>query len=158
MVTVAKDGIGSAAGVLGPVGRERMPQSERSATYARMRIECELEPTPEASSEARAVLRDLARDLDLTTYADLLTVVSELINNSVEHGPGKPVQLTVEVDPGGRVRGEVRDQGTGAITIRTCRPEERGLGLQIVDAAASRWGVHEGSTHVWFELEPDAKQ
>jgi hypothetical protein len=28
-----------------------------------------------------------------------------------------------------------------------------GWGLSIVDALASRWGVHEGTTHVWFELE-----
>ncbi len=31
-----------------------------------------------------------------------------------------------------------------------------GWGLQIVDAEASRWGVQEGATHVWFELDaPD---
>ena len=23
----------------------------------------------------------------------------------------------------------------------------------IVEAEASRWGVHEGTTHVWFEVE-----
>jgi two-component sensor histidine kinase len=120
-----------------------------------MRIECELEPTPEAPGEARAALRDLAPDLDLTTYADLLTVVSELVNNSVEHGPGKPVLLTVDVDPEGRVRGEVEDQGVGPVEIRVSNEDESGLGLQIVDAASSRWGVYEGSTHVWFELEPD---
>jgi two-component sensor histidine kinase len=118
-----------------------------------MRIECELEPTPEASGEARARLRDLAHDLELTTYADLLTVVSELVNNSVEHGPGQAIRLTIDVDPEGRVRGEVADQGTGSIEIRNAVPGEHGLGLQIVDAAATRWGVYEGSTHVWFELE-----
>jgi two-component sensor histidine kinase len=121
---------------------------------ARMRIERELQPVPESSGDARAALRDLAPDLDLTTYADLLTVVSELINNSVEHGPGKPIRLTVEIDAEGRVRGEVEDQGSGAIEIRTSDPHDRGLGLQIVDAASSRWGVYSGSTHVWFELDP----
>jgi anti-sigma regulatory factor (Ser/Thr protein kinase) len=31
-----------------------------------------------------------------------------------------------------------------------------GYGLQLVETAASRWGVHSnGKTHVWFELEPD---
>jgi anti-sigma regulatory factor (Ser/Thr protein kinase) len=123
-----------------------------------MRIECKLEPTQEAASEARAALRDLAHDLDLTTYADLLTVVSELINNAVEHGPGKPVRLIVDVDSGGRVRGEVEDQGTGAIEVRAAERDDRGLGLQIVDAATSRWGVHDGSTHVWFELDPGQQQ
>jgi anti-sigma regulatory factor (Ser/Thr protein kinase) len=29
-------------------------------------------------------------------------------------------------------------------------------GMALVDAAASRWGVHSnGKTHVWFELDPD---
>jgi anti-sigma regulatory factor (Ser/Thr protein kinase) len=32
-----------------------------------------------------------------------------------------------------------------------------GYGLQLVETAASRWGVHSnGKTHVWFELDPDA--
>jgi anti-sigma regulatory factor (Ser/Thr protein kinase) len=119
-----------------------------------MRIERALQPVPDASGEARAALRDLARDLELTTYADLLTVVSELINNSVEHGPGKPIRFAVEVDSEGRVRGEVEDQGRGVIAIQTADPGDRGFGLQIVDAASSRWGVYEGSTHVWFELDP----
>jgi anti-sigma regulatory factor (Ser/Thr protein kinase) len=121
---------------------------------ARMRIECDLKPAPQSSAEARAALRDLAPKLDLTTYADLLTVVSELVNNSIEHGPGKPIRLRVEVDAEGRVWGEVEDQGHGSIEIRAADPGDRGLGLQIVDAAASRWGVYDGSTHVWFELDP----
>ena len=29
-----------------------------------------------------------------------------------------------------------------------------GWGLHLVDQVAQRWGVHEGSTHVWFELGP----
>jgi hypothetical protein len=33
-----------------------------------------------------------------------------------------------------------------------------GNGLRIVDAEATRWGVHEGTTHVWFELEPSGPQ
>jgi anti-sigma regulatory factor (Ser/Thr protein kinase) len=33
---------------------------------------------------------------------------------------------------------------------------DEGYGLQLVETAASRWGVHSnGKTHVWFELEPD---
>jgi len=28
-----------------------------------------------------------------------------------------------------------------------------GHGLEIVETGASRWGVHQGTTHVWFELE-----
>ena len=50
---------------------------------------------------------------------------------------------------------EVIDQGKGfARTVR-----ERGFdalggwGLDLVETIASRWGIHEGSSHVWFELE-----
>jgi hypothetical protein len=26
-------------------------------------------------------------------------------------------------------------------------------GLALVDAVSSRWGIHEGTTHVWAEVE-----
>ena len=29
-----------------------------------------------------------------------------------------------------------------------------GRGLMIVESLSSRWGVYEGTTHVWFELDP----
>ena len=28
-----------------------------------------------------------------------------------------------------------------------------GWGLHLVQTLSERWGVHEGSTHVWFEIE-----
>ena len=28
-----------------------------------------------------------------------------------------------------------------------------GWGLHLVQTLSNRWGVHEGSTHVWFEIE-----
>jgi len=30
--------------------------------------------------------------------------------------------------------------------------EVSGRGLFVVEALSNRWGVHEGTTHVWFEL------
>jgi len=27
-----------------------------------------------------------------------------------------------------------------------------GWGLHLVESLSDRWGVHDGSTHVWFEL------
>ena len=55
---------------------------------------------------------------------------------------------------GERVVGEVVDEGQGfEREVRVRGPEEvGGRGLQIVDALSSRWGIHEGTTHVWFEL------
>jgi hypothetical protein len=36
--------------------------------------------------------------------------------------------------------------------------EVSGRGLFLVDAHSSRWGIHEGTTHVWFELRVGATQ
>ena len=56
------------------------------------------------------------------------------------------------------VNGEVIDQGDGERNKVEMVPEpslEGGWGLYLLDRVARRWGVHEGSTHVWFELAPD---
>ena len=31
--------------------------------------------------------------------------------------------------------------------------EVGGWGLHLVQTLSNRWGVHEGSTHVWFEID-----
>ena len=33
-----------------------------------------------------------------------------------------------------------------------------GWGLHLVDQVAVGWGVHEGSTHVWFEIGPQRRR
>jgi hypothetical protein len=50
---------------------------------------------------------------------------------------------------------EVIDEGSGFERVARDHDVDQlgGLGLRIVDAEASRWGVHEGTTHVWFEIE-----
>jgi hypothetical protein len=55
----------------------------------------------------------------------------------------------------GVVRGEVIDRGGGfERELRTHGPDDvTGRGLLLVESIASRWGVHEGTTHVWFELD-----
>ena len=52
------------------------------------------------------------------------------------------------------MRGEVIDEGGGfEHEIRARGPEDiKGRGLFLVDALTDRWGIHEGTTHVWFEL------
>ncbi|MEO6859231.1 MAG: hypothetical protein ABI323_11720 [Solirubrobacteraceae bacterium] len=46
---------------------------------------------------------------------------------------------------------EVIDEGSGFELV--LGQHDLNLGLHVVEAAASRWGVHEGTTRVWFELE-----
>jgi anti-sigma regulatory factor (Ser/Thr protein kinase) len=92
-----------------------------------------------------------ALNADQLDAARLLT--SELVANAVLHGEGKIV-LRAHLD-GDRVLVEVIDDGKGF--EREVRQREfgdlHGRGLTIVDSEASRWGIHEGTTHVWFELE-----
>ena len=42
--------------------------------------------------------------------------------------------------------------GPCVIEIRESADEGGGWGLRLLDKVSERWGVHEGSTHVWFEL------
>ena len=90
------------------------------------------------------------------TEVELDTVrllVSELVNNAVLHGRG---QITMKAQADARrVRVDVIDGGTGFERhIRhTGFDALGGRGLQIVEAESSRWGISEGTTHVWFELE-----
>lgn len=95
-----------------------------------------------------------ARDLPAQQLDDLLVVVSELTTNAVLHGAGR-IRLRVRVEDG-RVYGEVVDDGSGFVNdVRGRGIDEVGKrGLVIVAALAEHWGIHEGSSHVWFELTP----
>jgi anti-sigma regulatory factor (Ser/Thr protein kinase) len=81
-------------------------------------------------------------------------IASELVTNSVRHGPGEPIELEITVNDDGLVRGEVEDRGEGEVKIRepTRDGAGGGFGLRIVEALADRWGVYEDRTKVWFEM------
>jgi two-component sensor histidine kinase len=114
-----------------------------------------LESVPSAGSKARREIEGLANCLPDLTLHDLQMVVSELVNNSVLHGSGRPIEVTVEVTAGGLTRGMVGDQGVGPVEIAAPREaRDGGFGLRIVDALASHWGVDRPSSDVWFELAP----
>jgi len=88
---------------------------------------------------------------------DATLIISELVSNAIEHGEGA-IRLRLSVDSRG-LRGEVVDEGTGfEADVREHGVEEvRGRGLWLVATLAKRWGIHDGSSHVWFELEfPEA--
>jgi anti-sigma regulatory factor (Ser/Thr protein kinase) len=119
-------------------------------------LEMTLDPTLDAMAAARRrVSADFGATVPEWFLHELNVVVTELIANSVEHGPGKPITLRLSRDEEGIIRGEVEDQGRGEVAMREIAlPGERGLGLHIVDYLTTRWGVYEGSTHVWFEKPP----
>jgi anti-sigma regulatory factor (Ser/Thr protein kinase) len=116
-------------------------------------LEVELPRATRAGSHARQQLRAFTADqLDAEASMRAQLLVSELVNNAVVHGQGT-ITLKMSLDEH-RLRVAVIDQGTGVEHVirgqDLARPEH---GLSLVEHAASRWGVHEGTTHVWFEIE-----
>ena len=85
-----------------------------------------------------------------------MAVVTELVNNAVEHGPGKPITVTL-VQSGDSIHGEVADHGNPAAAApRVQEPTASGgRGLSLVDQLTASWAVHEGSTDVWFDVPLD---
>jgi anti-sigma regulatory factor (Ser/Thr protein kinase) len=117
-------------------------------------LDVELSRTVHAPAAARAVLRELcAGRVEGQTLSDANLLASELVTNALRHGDGS-VTLRASLNTE-RLRVEVIDRGGGfERELRRRKFEEvGGWGLGLVDDIASRWGVHEGTTHVWFELE-----
>jgi anti-sigma regulatory factor (Ser/Thr protein kinase) len=117
-------------------------------------LQVELRRASFAPGDARRALRNLCADHveeDLLVDAELL--VSELVTNAIRHGRGE-ISLCARVDQD-RLLVEVIDEGSGFERELRRREFEQvgGWGLDIVEDVSSRWGVHEGTTHVWFELE-----
>jgi anti-sigma regulatory factor (Ser/Thr protein kinase) len=117
-------------------------------------VEVELPREPSSPSQARNLLSRLfapALETDELYRAKLL--VSELVTNALRHGRGT-ITLRADLDED-RLLVEVIDEGSGFSRVVRRQDFEAlgGRGLTIVDAEASRWGVHEGTTHVWFEIE-----
>jgi anti-sigma regulatory factor (Ser/Thr protein kinase) len=116
-----------------------------------------LAPSAETGSLARRALRQLfaTARIDRDTSETAVLLANELVTNAVEHGHGAAyLDATVEA---GAIRLEVTDSST--VTPRpnsaVSELDERGRGLMLIDALASRWGVSprpDGKT-VWCELD-----
>jgi anti-sigma regulatory factor (Ser/Thr protein kinase) len=114
-----------------------VPRAERGPAVARTRVR--------EAFDGRITPRQLE---------DLLIIVSELSTNALLYGRGE-IRLRVQLD-GGTVRGEVVDEGGGFQRAVAQRGIDAvgGKGLHIVGSLAGEWGIHDGSSHVWFELRP----
>jgi anti-sigma regulatory factor (Ser/Thr protein kinase) len=99
------------------------------------------------------VVERFAGELDPREVQDGRLLTSELVTNAVIHGRGA-IELSAALNED-RLLIEVTDHGEGFERIMRKHDFEAvgGHGLNIVDALASRWGIHDGSSHVWFELE-----
>ena len=120
-----------------------------------MNLTVDISRDPTAPAAARRAVEGLAGTLDDDLIPEVKLLVSELITNSVKYGGDGAITLKVDVDPPRRVRAEVIDQGLGFVPVARDRPatEVGGWGLHLVQTLSNRWGVHEGSTHVWFEID-----
>jgi anti-sigma regulatory factor (Ser/Thr protein kinase) len=99
----------------------------------------------------------LEHRVDAGALADVELVVSELVTNAVRHGPGKLITMRLVTDADGSIAGDVDDRGQGVVAIRQRDLDtEGGMGLPIVEALTSAWGVYPGSSHVWFRFDAAA--
>jgi anti-sigma regulatory factor (Ser/Thr protein kinase) len=103
-----------------------------------------------APGQARAILRENAYGLDRDRLDTAVLLISELVTNAVLHGTGE-IRVTIDIDDGD-ARFAVCDEGHGTPAVRPEPGPDGGWGLRLVGELASRWGVREGRTHVWFEL------
>lgn len=112
----------------------------------------ELPRDQRALADARRAVDHLTLSVDAQTLDDARLLISELVTNSILHGAGDTVTVVVDDGDPGSVRCEVIDQGAGFVPRGRQDRVIGGWGLSLVDQLATRWGVQEGSTHVWFEL------
>ena len=103
---------------------------------------------------------DFADVLPAETVDRARLLISEVVSNAVKHGDGPVVRVLLDGVQGGELRCEVTDEGHGFVPKARDKPSTAlgGWGLHLVETLSRRWGVREGSTHVWFELAaaPDA--
>src|SRR3954469_5310085 len=110
---------------------------------------------PPAPCAAPRPIEPLTRRISPDVVPDVKLLVSELITNSVKYGGNGEVTLKGEAKDPRKLRVEGIDQGIGFVPVARNRPatEVGGWGLHLVRTLSNRWGVYEGSTHVWFEID-----
>lgn len=118
-------------------------------------VEVELPRARTAAHVARHALRSWCRErLDGDLLIDAQLLVSELATNALVHGHGQ-ITMRAQLDDARLLVEVIDEEGSGF--EQSLRREDfwqiGGWGLRMVDDIARRWGMHEGTTHVWFELQ-----
>src|SRR5829696_3292595 len=111
-----------------------------------------------APARARRAVEELGPAIDPTIQHDVVLLVSELVTNSVKYGAEGDLRLKIDAHEPAKLRVEVINQGASFEPKARSRPatEPGGWGLHLVETLADRWGVHAGSTHVWFKIDRTA--
>ena len=120
-----------------------------------MLLDVDIPRDTKAPWHARRAVEQLDGELADEVRPQVMLLVSELITNSVKYGGRGDLRLQIDAKQPRRLRVEVIDQGAGFTPTVRDRPltTAGGWGLHLVESLADRWGVHEGSTHVWFEID-----
>ena len=120
-----------------------------------MTLSVDIARDPAAPATARRAIDGLSGMVADDLLPDVKLLVSELVTNSVKYGGDGALRLQIDTDGPRKLRAEVIDQGVGFVPVARDRPatDVGGWGLHLVQTLSNRWGVHEGSTHVWFEIE-----
>ena len=135
-------------------------EQERTEMETNAWEEVELRRSYPATELAPRAVRDavaiVVADLPDAEIATGRLLVSELVSNSVRHGPsdaGAKVGIVVGVERN-RLRVEVSDASSERAELRQAG-EDGGYGLHLVDSLSSRWGSsRSGDLNVtWFELD-----
>src|SRR3954468_21141486 len=103
---------------------------------------------------ARAALAELDPPIDPDRLYEAQLLASELVTNAVKYSEGGSIKVEMAIGEDA-LRVEVVDDGHGFELRKRDRKltEVGGWGLPLVEQLSDRWGVHEGSTHVWFEFK-----
>jgi anti-sigma regulatory factor (Ser/Thr protein kinase) len=109
---------------------------------------------PRAPAVARRMVDDFDGVLVPEAVDQARLLISEVVSNAVKHGDGPIVRVLLDNTEAGELRCEVTDEGHGFVPMARDKPatDAGGWGLHLVETLSRRWGVREGSTHVWFEL------
>jgi two-component sensor histidine kinase len=135
---------------------EQSAKMQIASTWEQTQLRRSLAANEHAPRSARDVVSFVGSGIPEETLEIARLLTSELVSNSVRHGPTGPkavIDLMVEV---GRkdLRVEVSDRSAGGARPRP--PDENGgWGLNLVDTLASRWGTRRsGELNVtWFEVD-----
>ena len=105
---------------------------------------------------ARAAVKGwMPSSVERRVSQDAQLLVSELVSNSVQHA-GVSADDPITISSGwtdALLWFEVADAGRDQSVTRRAPLPRNGMGLNMVDTAASRWGSTDGDgTTVWFEL------
>ena len=112
--------------------------------------------TSDAPQQARAAVKGwMPPSVARRVIQDATLLVSELVANSVQHAgtaAGSPITISAGWTDA-LVWFEVADSGQDKEATRRAPVPQNGMGLNMVDNAASQWGTSHGDgTTVWFEL------